>query len=422
MKKEERNRIIENFLSTQPFLMLKDRKGCFLYPFVDPGAGYDSNLWDWDSYFSVKGLFEICEYFKEDPTFPYAERWKATVDHAKGCVLNFLSLQLDDGFIPMACTSERWYAKDLYEAHDYGNPVNQHKPFLCQNALNISEHIGDFSWVSVDKLVKYIEYYYAHQYDENTGLFFWQNDVMIGIDNNPTVFGRPENSSADIYLNCFMYAELNALCTFLAAVGDDRLQKFQTKKNYLKIAINELMYDERDSLYYSVDLLSKTRPVGIYHKNMGVIWKGIPLKIRIWASILPMMVGISSKQHNDKMVERHFYDPKFVGKYGVASVSQDEKMFDERPSGNPSNWLGPVWIIANYCVWKGLKENGYQKEAEILKEKILDLVGEDIKLTGHMSESYSFLNGKPIMNGGFLSWNCLVIEMLREKESGANRQ
>ena len=40
-------------------------------------------------------------------------------------------------------------------------------------------------------------------------------------------------------------------------------------------------------------------------------------------------------------------------------------------SSNPSNWLGPVWIIVNYLVWAGVKRYGFEAEAQDLADKTL---------------------------------------------------
>ena len=407
---------LKDFLKTEPFKMLKKPNGVLRFPFVDPGEGYSANLWDWDSHFSIVGLFGICEYFKDDPDFNYTERFNSVVTHAKGCVLNFLELEQKDGFIPMACTYRGDYADYLFSAHNIGEAVNQHKPFLAQTVLKVIEETGETDWFDVDKLVKYMSYYCENQFDENSGLFFWQDDIMIGIDNNPTVFGRPEKSCADIYLNCFIYAELVALGKVLTILSDRRARAFIAKANALKKSINAYMYDERSGLYYSLDIQSKTRQIGVFHKGLGCFWKGLLLKNRIWACLLPMTFGISTKDRNERMVKEHFYDDNFVCEYGVRSLAKDEPMFDEKPTSNPSNWLGAIWIVANYCVWKGLLNTGYKKEADELAKRVIKLLKKDVEKNGCMAESYSSVTGKRLLFGGFMSWNCLVIEMIKDLE------
>lgn len=110
---------------------------------------------------------------------------------------------------------------------------------MCQAILNACEFSGDYAWFDKEKALKYLEYYEANQRDEKTGLFFWQDDIMIGIDNNPTVFFRPPRTCADIYLNTFMALEYEALQKVFAAAGDDRAADLKTRAERLKSAINE---------------------------------------------------------------------------------------------------------------------------------------------------------------------------------------
>ena len=52
--------------------------------------------------------------------------------------------------------------------------------------------------------------------------------------------------------------------------------------------------------------------------------------------------------------------------YGIRSLSRLEKMYDLRASNNPSNWLGPVWGMTNYLVFRGLVKYGFDDDAREL--------------------------------------------------------
>ena len=52
------------------------------------------------------------------------------------------------------------------------------------------------------------------------------------------------------------------------------------------------------------------------------------------------------------MVERVRDPCTFRATYGVRTLSPLEKMYDLRASNNPSNWLGPVWGMSNYMVFR----------------------------------------------------------------------
>jgi putative isomerase len=81
-------------------------------------------------------------------------------------------------------------------------------------------------------------------------------------------------------------------------------------------------------------------------------------------------------------------------------------------SGNPSNWLGPVWIIVNYFVWKGLKDYGFQDEAGKLADKTLQMLSADLASNGSLNEYYDPDTGKALSHKGFMDWNLLVLEMV----------
>jgi hypothetical protein len=73
---------VKNYIKANALKMLKEGEGVFAYPYIDPGAGYEHNLWDWDSYWSAKALFEYCEYFKGCAGFDYNGVKERVVSHA----------------------------------------------------------------------------------------------------------------------------------------------------------------------------------------------------------------------------------------------------------------------------------------------------------------------------------------------------
>ena len=87
-------------------------------------------------------------------------------------------------------------------------------------------------------------------------------------------------------------------------------------------------------------------------------------------------------------------------------------MYQVIPSGNPSCWLGPVWILSNYLAFEGMLRYGFVNEARELAEKTITLLGQDIENCGDFHEYYDPDTGAPIFNKGFQSWNFLVINMI----------
>ena len=86
-------------------------------------------------------------------------------------------------------------------------------------------------------------------------------------------------------------------------------------------------------------------------------------------------------------------------------------MYCVKATGNPSCWLGPIWGIANYMVFKGLVKYGFLDEAKELGQKTVKLFEDDISKSGELHEYYDPESGEPIMNPGFQNWNLLSINI-----------
>lgn len=380
------------------------------YPFIVPGTGYLTELWGWDTYWEALAIKHSFELFGEEAMTRAGVSKKTAEAHICGSVLNFLDAQQADGYIPIMVSAGGLFEGFFEGEHKKGTPLNQHLPFLCQLTLLADEFSGGFDY-DKEKLVKYMRYYEEKQYDKKSGLFFWQDDIMVGIDNNPTVFYRPHRSSADIFLNSFIYLEYVAL----SKLSNDADAAEKAEK--LKAAINAEMWDTRDGIYYSQDVnLFKTQCVvkGVaLHSGLDPHWNTMPLKIRFWGCFLPMYAGICSDEQAERMCKHLIDNDELFAEYGIRTLAKNEKMYSlVKSAGNPSNWLGAVWVIANYCVYKGLARYGKVELAEKLKEATFKLLNKNLEERGDFFESYHPDSGEPFMHAGFLSHNLPVIDML----------
>lgn len=402
--------------------VLKEPRSFIRHPFIDPGSVYDGNVWDWDTYWSVYGILPLLDDIEND-------RLKASIiKHAKGNVYNFLDHQLPDGYIPMMIEVMEPDASEPYlnMRHKEGVPMNMHKPFLCQQIVLISDYIEDYSWVAGfrEQLERYFSCYDRDYYQENSGLYVWCNDIMIGMDNDPASFGRPEYSTANIFLNSFMVMELKAMASILRRLWKDEAaaSSYEAKAAKLVNAIQAECWDCRDRFFYSVDVDIKTRSYDWFHKGLGVFWKTLPIKIRVWSGFLPMLAGFATEDQAGALAKHYWDETTFHSPYGIATLAKDEKMFNLEATNNPSNWLGPVWLVANYAVFRGMLNYGFRKEAEDICTNTLKLLDEDLENTGCLHEYYNPFDGTPVMNGGFLNWNILALNMARElKEDTAEK-
>lgn len=408
--KEKLFQYIEDNLET----VLKEPVGFIRYPFIDPGSVYHGNVWDWDTYWSVYGLLNIVDQLK-DPS-----RKEQVLIHAKGNVLNFLDHQLEDGYIPMMIEVGEWTEPYLNLKHKEGIKMNMHKPFLCGQIQLISDYCQDYQWIAkyIGQLERYFECYDTNYYHDNCGLYVWCDDIMIGMDNDPASFGRPKDSTANIFLNSFMVAELRAMSHILKKLplGRNTSEYYEEKAVRLEVAIQQECYDPRDQFFYSVDVDIKTREFDWFHKGLGVFWKTLPIKIRTWSGFIPMWAGFATESQAANLVKHSLDESTFASPYGITSLAKDEKMFNLEATNNPSNWLGPIWLVVNYVVFKGLLMYGYKEEAMEICNKSIRLLGKDLEKTGSIHEYYNPLNGEPVMNGGFINWNILALNMISEME------
>ena len=388
--------------------------GALRYPSISPsplGGAYATQLWDWDTLWTSRGLFGIAKALGDDNLH------QRVADHARGSLFNFFEAQSDQGRIPIMIDDRN---SDFFGSckKERPNKNNQAKPVFGQLALLIAEELRDATWFGprFDQLLRFYDSW-LRENQALEGLFVWGNDVAIGDDNDPTTFGRPFCSSANLLLNCLFYEDLMA-----AADVARRLNRHQEEKLLSERAINlrrqiqKYCWDPRDRFFYTVDVQCVDRRAELIPGvplGMPMSWRCLPIRIQMFTGFLPMWCGIATPQQASDLVNLHYLNKEtFHGASGVRSLSARETMYSLATSGNPSNWLGPVWIIVNYFVWKGLQAYGFETEARALADTTLELLARDLAKSGTLNEYYHPDNGAPLSVKEFMDWNLLVSEMM----------
>lgn len=374
--------------------MLREPEGRLKYKFIVPGSVYSNELWDWDSWLTDIALRQLGV--------------ENIDDYEKGCILNFLENTDEQGRMPIMIAAGHTlpvFSEEL---------SNSHKPCLAQHAAFIvQQNGGDATWLAkhFSSLLRYMDYYMEHCRHEN-GLYYWIDDCAIGVDNDPCTYYRPRKSSGSIFLNCLMFKELEAVC-FLGKTLGVEIEKYKAEMENLKIAVRQHCYDKKDGFYYSVDLnLLPIDPNMFLHSGAPRHWDCLIQRIGVWSGFLAMWSGIATKEQAERMVKENLLDENaFWAPFGVRTLSKYEAMYSLAATGNPSCWLGPIWGISNYFVFRGLVKYGYEKEAREIAEKTIQLFEQDILKDGLLHEYYHPETGDAIMNPGFQNWNLLTLNM-----------
>ncbi len=364
--------------------LIKQPQGVLRYPYIVPGGEYDQ-LWDWDGFFCGLAISE------ERPAF------------FQGCVLNFLDHILPDGKTPsvIAPTAPHYESVPL--------------PLIAQWMAIACRLVGDVEWARPwwDRVLRQRQWYE----DNGRGrrglyrLLVWPGH---GLDNDPAIYGRRGETVAAVHVNCYHYRELVALAYLAHELGDtEQASQLSARAEALRDSINEFMWDPIDGMYYHLDL-SDFEDV----RGQAITWE-VPYKVRSWACLFPLWAGVATPEQAERMVTEHILNPdEFLSPYGIRSLAANERIYNNEPMGNPSNWQGPVWGMSTFHTAYGLLRYGYADAAMDVASRLIDVYVGDYQRNGVIHEYYHADTGAPIIGPGFLSWNMLGQRVLGDIAAG----
>ncbi len=348
---------------------LREPSGPLKHRFIDPGEGYRDILWDWDAHFCATGLA------------PWAQE---TGPYVQGCVLNFVDHIREDGSIPYSLSARSGPNAPCEARRADGSPLNTIKPLLAQMTLMACDYLRDDEWVApiYAALKRCIDHWRQTQLSA-LGLLTFRSHRGSGADNHPGVYGRPLNSSADVFLNAMVCREYEALATIAGTLGNqDDARAFTAARTRFITAMHQ-MWDPIDGMFYNLDV----QRTPIEHTNQPITW-AVPLKFRCWTSFTPMWAGIATQEQAQRMLANLTDPDQFWSEHGVRSMAACEPAYTNFVGSNPSNWQGPIWVVANYLVWKGLRVYGFKEEANELAARLLAMLARDIRANGCLHEYY----------------------------------
>jgi alpha,alpha-trehalase len=372
---------------------IRPAEGFIKYDYLIP-AGYYKQMWDWDGFFIGTHL---------------AQQGGDKAKYLKWWVLDFAGAIDQDGYVAGCITTKG--PRPLMGKFAM-------KPFLAQGALTASERLGDYEWVKPiwENMRKVITYREQTQFDPKWGLFFWENAISSGADNNVALTNDPEEKSAILAtdLSTFQLLEYKAMAQLADKLGKpDEASEYHKKAADLKTAIIQHMWFEPEAMFYN-----------IRRDN------GTPVRRISYSNFVPLVGDVLPEKSAQEMIRRYLWNKDYMlAPYGLRSLSKQDPDYNNAAIIVPySNWQGPIWINANYLNYIALKRYGFDKEAKELSGILGRMVLADIQKWGSMHEDYDAETGKGLaptpeqspnhVFAGFVGWNLLVQDMLQCEVKG----
>jgi len=367
---------------------IRPADGYIKYPYLIP-AGYYNQMWDWDGFFI--GLH-------------WANQDAADAKYLRDWSLGFASSADADGYVAGCITPKG--PRPLFGKFAM-------KPFLAQGALIAAEELRDYEWLrpiwpAMQRVLAYRE---RTQYDAKWGLWFWDNAMQSGADNNAALTNDPKDRSAILAVDASVYAmrEYLAMAVLASRLGDAKAAHgYSERALATRRAILRQLWSPKDAMFWN------------RRRDTGEV-----IHVIDWTSILPLVDGLLSRGEGRRMIRLHLLNAaEMRSDFGFRSLAKNEKTYNNDAIIDPySNWRGPIWINANFLDWIALRRYGFPAESRWLAVALAGALHRDIAKWNSMHEDYSAETGEGLAPTvaqspggkfvGFVGWNLLAQDMLQ---------
>ncbi|WP_097046199.1 MGH1-like glycoside hydrolase domain-containing protein [Flagellimonas pacifica] len=345
-------------------------------------------FWSWDSWKHAVGLSHY------------------NPELAKDQIRAMFDFQKDNGFI-VDCV----YRDTTIEAHNFRDT----KPPLAAWAVaKIMEKdtLADFVKEMYPKLKKYHDWWYIERDHDQDGLCEygstdgtliaakWESgmDNAIRFDDSKIVKNSEGAYSMDqesIDLNAYLFAEK----LYMADLAEKLDKKkdaaiFRKDAEILKKRIQNQFYDSEDGWFYDTNLDGTAFIKGAGSEGWTALW-----------------ASAATEEQAQRVKEKMMDPEKFFTRVPFQTMSKDHPKF------NPTNgyWRGPNWLDQAYFGVKGLRNYGYNVEADQATIQILKGAEGLLEKGKSIRENYHPITGKGLYAKNF-SWSAAHIIMLLMEE------
>jgi len=347
-----------------------------------------NGFWSWDSWKHAVGL----SYYD--------------LHLAKEQVKLMFKFQNEDGFV-----ADCVYRDTTIEAHNYRDT----KPPLSAWAVaKIYEKDKDLEFVKYmyPKLKKYHYWWYNKRDHDQDGLCEygstdgslvaakWESgmDNAIRFDDSKILKNGEGAYSLDqesVDLNAYLYAEKLFLSQLAEALNLNDASQYINEAKSLKVKIQTQFYDKNDGWFYDTNLEGTQFIKGEGSEGWTALWAN--------AATQEQAAAVKSKMMNPD---------KFFTKVPFQTMSADHEKFDPLKG----YWRGPNWLDQAYFGVKGLRNYGFDEEADKATVQILEGAEGLLGKGKSIRENYHPLTGEGLHAQNF-SWSAAHVIMLLMNET-----
>lgn len=372
---------------------IRPASGYIRYPYLIP-AGYYAQMWDWDGFFIGTH---------------WANQGADNAKYLRDWVLSFASSADPGGYVAGCITPSG--PRPIFGKFAM-------KPFLAQGAVVAAEQLHDYEWIRpvFPAMVKIAQYRRKTQFDDRWGLWFWDNAMQSGADNNPALSNEPRDESAILAVDASVWAmrEDRAMALIARKLGYAELaDKFREQAGDTRKALLKHLWVKDEAIF-----LNRWRDDGKF------------IRVIAWSNFVPLADGMLPQKDAERMIREHLFNPaEMRSNFGFRSLAKNDPRYNNQAIINPySNWQGPVWINANFLDWIALRRYGFTAESKQLAETLAAILRRDIAQWGSMHEDYDAETGAGLAPtpsqspkgkfAGFVGWNLLAQDMLQCEATG----
>ncbi len=351
--------------------LVKEPQGQLRRPYLTPGQRPEDKLVDWDAVWS--GMSYLID---GDP------------EPLRGSLLNILDFVDEDGKGTRVIGPE-----GAVRGRAFTN-----RPFVATGAFVLSRETGSTDWLSAEhwQNLRRLMLYWHEQRTGPHDLLQWMSVDEGFADNGLANFSLEQETVEGVDLNAQMVLEHTAAAWIAeqrGRSGEAREQRDLARK--LATRLQEVLWDEEQGEYFSYYTPS---PQGERTgQRPGLIRR------RCYTNLWPLWLGLAPEERARRVIENYVVQPEhYWSDYGIRSTPKSETVYNNAlqgitvpylasepdapwPTGLPiysSNWLGPLWTIANYLTSVGLWQYGYQDEAETVARRIVKRLADDVRENG----------------------------------------